>query len=40
LNISFADAFIAVEMEERKDNEIVSFDRNYDRVAGIKRIEP
>jgi predicted nucleic acid-binding protein len=40
LNISFADAYIAVEMEERKDTEIVSFDRNYDKITGIKRIEP
>jgi hypothetical protein len=30
----------AVAMEWRKDNEIVSFDCNYEKVAGIKRIEP
>jgi predicted nucleic-acid-binding protein len=39
-NVSFADAYIAVEMEQHGDTQIVSFDRNYDKITGIKRIEP
>ncbi len=40
LNISFADAYHAVFMEQLKLTEVVSFDRDFDRVAGLKRIEP
>jgi predicted nucleic acid-binding protein len=40
LNISFADAYIAVEMEQHGDTQIVSFDRNYDKITSIKRVEP
>jgi predicted nucleic-acid-binding protein len=40
LNISFADAYIAVEMEDHGDTQIVSFDCNYDKIGSIKRVEP
>lgn len=40
LNIPFADAYHAVEMQRLKVSEIVSFDREFDRVQGIQRIEP
>ncbi len=40
LNISFADAYHAVLMAEDGLSEIVSFDRHFDRVPGIRRIEP
>ena len=40
LNISFADAYHAVLMEELKLTTIISFDRDFNRVPGIQRIEP
>jgi predicted nucleic acid-binding protein len=40
LNISFADAYHAVLMEELKLTTILSFDRDLDRVVGISRVEP
>ncbi|GAC1355324.1 MAG: PIN domain-containing protein [Herpetosiphon sp.] len=40
LNISFADAYHAVLMEEMKLTSILSFDRDFDRVQGIQRLEP
>ncbi|MBI4758360.1 MAG: PIN domain-containing protein [Chloroflexi bacterium] len=40
LNLSFADAYHAVLMEQLKLDEIVTFDRGFDRVPGIKRLEP
>ena len=39
-NIAFADAYHAVLMQQWKLTEIVSFDRELDRVPGIKRVEP
>ncbi len=39
-NISFADAFHAVLMERWALTEIVSYDRGFDKIPGIKRIEP
>lgn len=39
-NLSFADAYHAALMEGLGLREIVSFDRGYDRVAGLTRIEP
>jgi|SRR4051794_2580701 predicted nucleic acid-binding protein len=39
-NISFADAYHAVMMRKLELSEIVSFDRDFDRVSNIKRIEP
>lgn len=40
LNLSFADAYHAVLMQQLKLNWIVTFDREFDRVAGIQRLEP
>jgi predicted nucleic acid-binding protein len=40
LNLPFADAYHAVLIEQLKLNTIVSFDRDFDRTPGLKRIEP
>lgn len=40
LNISFADAYHVVVAQKLKTNRIVSFDRDFDKVQGVKRIEP
>lgn len=40
LNVSFADAYHAVLMEDEGITDIVTFDREFDRVPRIKRIEP
>jgi uncharacterized protein len=40
LNIPFADAYFAVLMDRLKLTEIVSFDRDFDKVPGLKRTEP
>jgi predicted nucleic acid-binding protein len=40
LNISFADAYHAALMDQWKLTEVVRFDAEFDRVAGIKRLEP
>jgi predicted nucleic acid-binding protein len=40
LNIAFADAYHAVLMEDTKLTTICSFDREFDRVPTIRRIEP
>src|SRR5262245_43546063 len=37
LNISFADAYHVVLMEQQKVDTVVSFDRDFDRVQGITR---
>jgi uncharacterized protein len=39
-NISFADAYHTVLMEGLKLREVVSFDREFDRISTIRRIEP
>ncbi|MDQ2744510.1 MAG: PIN domain-containing protein [Chloroflexota bacterium] len=39
-NISYADAYNAAWMREQGIAEVYSWDREYDRVAGLKRIEP
>jgi predicted nucleic acid-binding protein len=39
-NIAFADAYHAVLMGQLKIDEIVSFDRGFDQVTGITRVEP
>lgn len=38
--ISFADAFNACFMEKRNIEEIYSFDVDFDRIEGIKRVTP
>lgn len=39
-NISFADAYHAVMMKKLRLSEIVSFDRDFDRINTLTRIEP
>jgi predicted nucleic acid-binding protein len=39
-NIPFADAYHVVMMRKLDLSEIVSFDRDFDRVPDIKRVEP
>src|SRR3954468_24910945 len=39
-NISFADAYNAVLMQQLGIAEVASFDRDFDRVAGVRRSEP
>ncbi|HZQ34894.1 MAG TPA: hypothetical protein VFD32_03100, partial [Dehalococcoidia bacterium] len=39
-NLSFDDAYPAVLARDQKLPALVSFDRNYDRVPGIARVEP
>lgn len=39
-NISFADAYHIVVMKRRGAKEIYSFDTDFDKVAGITRVEP
>lgn len=40
LNLPFADAYHAAVMQSLKLTEIVTFDREFNRVPGITRIEP
>jgi predicted nucleic acid-binding protein len=40
LNLPFADAYHVVVMKQLKLTEVVSFDREFDRVPDINRIEP
>jgi predicted nucleic acid-binding protein len=39
-NISFADAYHTVLMKHLNLNEIVSYDRGFDKIPGIRRVEP
>jgi len=39
-NTSFIDAYTAAYAQMHSDNKVVSFDKGYDKVKGIKRIEP
>ena len=38
--ISFADAYHAVLMKRLRLSEIVSYDRGFDKISSIKRVEP
>lgn len=40
LNVPFADAYHAVVALEVAGGEVVSFDRDFDRIPGVTRIEP
>jgi predicted nucleic acid-binding protein len=40
LNLSFADAYHAVLMENEGLDEIVTFDQGFDRLSGVRRTEP
>lgn len=39
-NVSFADAYNAAHMQARQLTEIYSWDRDFDRIPGITRVEP
>ncbi len=39
-NISYTDAFNALYMRERGISEVYTWDRDFDRVKGIQRVEP
>lgn len=39
-NISFTDAYMAVQMERAGIEELYSYDQDFDRVEQVKRIEP
>lgn len=39
-NISLADAYCAAVALETTNGQVLSFDRDFDKIAGIKRIEP
>lgn len=39
-NLSFGDSYHAALMEQLKLREIVTFDRGFDRLPGVKRLEP
>jgi predicted nucleic acid-binding protein len=40
LPIDYADAYNAALMESRKQFEVYSYDNDFDRIPGIKRLEP
>lgn len=40
LNLPFADAYHVALMQQFRCEEIVTFDREFDRVPGVKRSEP
>ena len=39
-SLDFEDALAAAHMAQRGITEIVSYDRDFDRVAGVRRVEP
>ncbi len=39
-NVDFADALVAVHMQQQGVADIYSFDRHFDRVRSIRRIDP
>lgn len=39
-NVDFADALLCARMLDETEPEIYSFDRHFDRVEGIRRVEP
>ena len=40
LNIDYTDAYNGALVESRKQREVYSYDTDFDRVAGITRLEP
>ena len=40
LGIDFIDAYNAAQMEKRRLTRIYSYDSDFDRIAGLKRVEP
>ncbi len=39
-NVSFVDAFVVTMMKNSRFREIYSFDKDFDRIKEIKRVEP
>jgi len=39
-NVKYTDAYIVASMIERKEKKIYSFDRDFDRIPGVNRLEP
>ncbi len=39
-SLDFEDAIIVAQMERQKIKEIYTYDRDFDRVPGVKRLEP
>jgi predicted nucleic acid-binding protein len=39
-NVDFADSLLAARMQERGIRDVFSFDRRFDRLAGVRRIPP
>ena len=39
-NIRYTDAYISVVMKRSKTKDIYSFDRDFDKIKGINRLEP
>ena len=39
-NVSFVDAHVAAWSKMKDDGKVMSFDRDFDKLKGIKRIEP
>jgi predicted nucleic acid-binding protein len=40
INVDFIDALIVAHMERERAPSLISFDRDFDRVPGVQRIEP
>lgn len=40
LNLPFADAYHVVLMQQQGLDHVVSFDRDFDRIPGLRRVEP
>jgi predicted nucleic acid-binding protein len=38
--VDFGDALVVAHMEEAGNDDLLSYDRNFDRVAGVRRSEP
>ncbi len=39
-NVDFVDALLVAQVEQTKDATLVSFDRDYDKIASVTREEP
>ena len=39
-NLDFGDAFLAASMQQAKSTTVYSYDADFDRVQGIRRLEP
>jgi len=40
MNLDWTDAFVATQMLAQKRNEIYSYDRDFEKIEGITRVEP